>query len=97
MSNPKNKVLKRRGFIQVTAVAATTALVVAFKRARTSHASGPAGKGKYSWAMVIDQAKFVYLVSHQPVFALDIMQVLCQRIRRLEARFDVTKEGGANG
>ena len=57
MSNPPQKILERRGFIQVTAVAATTALVVAFKRARTSHASGPAGKGKYSWAMVIDQAK----------------------------------------
>ena len=36
--------------------------------------------------MVIDQAKFVYLVSQQPVFALDIMQVLCQRIRTLEGR-----------
>lgn len=34
--------------------------------------------------MVIDQAKFVYLVSQQPVFALDIMQVLCERIRALE-------------
>lgn len=36
--------------------------------------------------IVIDQAKFVYLVSQQPVFALDIMQVLCQRIRALERR-----------
>jgi CRP-like cAMP-binding protein len=35
--------------------------------------------------MVIDQAKFVYLVSQQPVFALNVMQVLCQRIRRLES------------
>lgn len=36
--------------------------------------------------VVIDQAKFIYLVSQQPVFALDIMQVLCRRIRMLEEK-----------
>lgn len=46
--------------------------------------------------MVIDQAKFVYLVSQQPVFALDVMQVLCQRIRRLESARDAA-EAAARG
>lgn len=36
--------------------------------------------------IVIDQAKFVYLVSQQPVFALNMMQVLSRRIRDLERR-----------
>ena len=36
--------------------------------------------------IVIDQAKFVYLVSQQPVFALNMMQVLSKRIRDLERR-----------
>lgn len=31
--------------------------------------------------MVIDQARFVYLVSQQPAFALTVMQVLSRRIR----------------
>jgi hypothetical protein len=29
----------------------------------------------------LDQAKFLYLVSQQPAFALTIMHTLCQRIR----------------
>jgi CRP/FNR family cyclic AMP-dependent transcriptional regulator len=31
----------------------------------------------------LDQNKFLFLVSHQPAFALMIMHVLCQRIRSL--------------
>jgi len=31
--------------------------------------------------IVLDQTKFIYLVSQQPAFALTIMHVLCKRIR----------------
>ena len=31
--------------------------------------------------LVLDHARFLYLVGQQPVFALRIMQTLCQRIR----------------
>jgi CRP/FNR family cyclic AMP-dependent transcriptional regulator len=31
--------------------------------------------------IVLDQAKFIYLISQQPAFALTVMHVLCQRIR----------------
>jgi CRP-like cAMP-binding protein len=31
--------------------------------------------------IVLDQDKFLYLVNHQPAFALTIMHALCQRIR----------------
>jgi CRP-like cAMP-binding protein len=31
--------------------------------------------------VVLDQAKFLYLVSQQPPFALTVMNTLCQRIR----------------
>ena len=44
--------------------------------------------------LVLDRDKFLFLVSHQPAFALTIMHILCQRIRamnerisRLEAKF----------
>jgi len=36
--------------------------------------------------IVVDQPRFVYLVSQQPVFALTIMRVLCNRIHSLEKR-----------
>jgi CRP/FNR family transcriptional regulator, cyclic AMP receptor protein len=34
--------------------------------------------------IVIDKTKFLYLVNQQPPFALTIMQVLVERIRKLE-------------
>lgn len=34
--------------------------------------------------IAIDQSKFIYLVSQQPVFALTVMQALCQRLRALQ-------------
>lgn len=33
--------------------------------------------------VAIDQARFVYLASHQPVFALTVMRVMAERIRAL--------------
>ena len=37
--------------------------------------------------IVVDQPRFIYLVSQQPVFALTIMRVLCNRIHNLEKRY----------
>jgi CRP/FNR family transcriptional regulator, cyclic AMP receptor protein len=36
--------------------------------------------------LALDRDKFLFLVSHQPAFALTIMHVLCQRIREMNAR-----------
>lgn len=36
--------------------------------------------------IVVDQVRFIYLVSQQPMFALTIMHVLCDRINTLENR-----------
>jgi len=57
MNNLKNQAIERRGFLQIVAVSTATALAIVFKRYQASYASGPVGKGKFSWAMVIDQAK----------------------------------------
>lgn len=38
--------------------------------------------------VVLDQDKFLYLVSQQPAFALTIMHVLCQRIRERWKLYD---------
>ncbi|MHB8763281.1 MAG: Crp/Fnr family transcriptional regulator [Deferrisomatales bacterium] len=56
-------------------------LVEGAPRSATARATLPETR-----VVVIDHAKFVYLVSQQPAFALAIMQVLCQRIRALERR-----------
>ncbi|RLB73366.1 MAG: hypothetical protein DRH03_03365 [Deltaproteobacteria bacterium] len=37
--------------------------------------------------IVVNQPRFIYLVSQQPVFALTIMQVLCERIHSIEKRY----------
>lgn len=34
--------------------------------------------------IAIDQSKFIYLVSQQPVFALTVMQALCHRLRSIQ-------------
>ena len=34
----------------------------------------------------LDRDKFLFLVSHQPAFALTVMHVLCQRIREMNER-----------
>jgi CRP/FNR family cyclic AMP-dependent transcriptional regulator len=39
--------------------------------------------------VVLDQDKFLYLVSQQPAFALTIMHVLCKRIRERWELYDV--------
>ncbi|MCD6388968.1 MAG: cyclic nucleotide-binding domain-containing protein [Desulfobulbaceae bacterium] len=39
--------------------------------------------------IVINQPRFIYLVSQQPVFALTIMQVLCERIHSIENRYEL--------
>ena len=36
--------------------------------------------------LALDRDKFLFLVSHQPAFALTIMHVLCQRIREMNQR-----------
>jgi CRP/FNR family transcriptional regulator, cyclic AMP receptor protein len=36
--------------------------------------------------LALDRDKFLFLVSHQPAFALTIMHVLCQRIRQMNER-----------
>ncbi|NPA24890.1 MAG: cyclic nucleotide-binding domain-containing protein [Deltaproteobacteria bacterium] len=38
--------------------------------------------------IVVNQPRFIYLVSQQPVFALTIMQVLCQRIHSIEEGYN---------
>lgn len=57
MSDTENPSLERRGFLQVAAASTATALVIILNRNRIGQASGPAGEGEYSWAMVIDQTK----------------------------------------
>ncbi|NIR92424.1 MAG: hypothetical protein GWO08_01730, partial [Gammaproteobacteria bacterium] len=57
MSDKENPSLERRGFLQVAVASTATALVIIFNRNRIGQASGPAGEGEYSWAMVIDQTK----------------------------------------
>ncbi len=37
--------------------------------------------------IVVNQPRFIYLVSQQPVFALTIMQVLCDRIHNIEKKY----------
>jgi CRP/FNR family cyclic AMP-dependent transcriptional regulator len=36
--------------------------------------------------LALDRDKFLFLVSHQPAFALTVMHVLCQRIREMNDR-----------
>ena len=36
--------------------------------------------------LALDRDKFLFLVSHQPAFALTVMHVLCQRIREMNER-----------
>ncbi len=40
----------------------------------------------------IDRDKFLFLVSHQPAFALTVMHVLCQRIRDMNQRLSELEE-----
>jgi CRP/FNR family cyclic AMP-dependent transcriptional regulator len=36
--------------------------------------------------LALDRDKFIFLVSHQPAFALTVMHVLCQRLRQMNDR-----------
>lgn len=45
--------------------------------------------------IVLDQDKFLYLVTQQPVFALTIMHTLCQRIRERNILYTGLLEGTA--
>jgi CRP/FNR family transcriptional regulator, cyclic AMP receptor protein len=36
--------------------------------------------------LVLDRDKFLFLISHQPAFALTIMHVLCQRVREMNEK-----------
>jgi CRP/FNR family transcriptional regulator, cyclic AMP receptor protein len=45
--------------------------------------------------IVLDQDKFLYLISQQPAFALTIMQSLCQRIRDRWSLLDKCLESGS--
>jgi CRP-like cAMP-binding protein len=47
--------------------------------------------------IVVNQPRFIYLVSQQPVFALTIMQVLCDRIHSIEKRAQLAAAGTAGG
>ena len=41
--------------------------------------------------LALDRDKFLFLVSHQPAFALTIMHVLCQRIREMNQRLSAVE------
>ena len=43
--------------------------------------------------LALDRNKFMFLVSHQPAFALTVMHVLCQRIRAMNARLSQLERG----
>jgi CRP/FNR family cyclic AMP-dependent transcriptional regulator len=36
--------------------------------------------------LALDRDKFLFLVSHQPAFALTVMHILCQRLREMNER-----------
>jgi CRP-like cAMP-binding protein len=42
--------------------------------------------------LALDRDKFLFLVSHQPAFALTVMHVLCQRIREMNERLAQTEQ-----
>ena len=42
--------------------------------------------------LAMDRDKFLFLVSHQPAFALTVMHVLCQRIREMNERLSNLKQ-----
>lgn len=41
---------------------------------------------EHTRVMAVDHARFVYLVSHQPVFALTVMEALSRRVRSANER-----------
>lgn len=43
--------------------------------------------------LTLDRDKFLFLVSHQPAFALNVMHVLCQRIRDMNERLSQLEQG----
>ncbi len=43
--------------------------------------------------LALDRDKFLFLVSHQPAFALTVMHVLCQRLRQMNERLAQMKQG----
>ena len=47
--------------------------------------------------IILDQAKFLYLVSHQPAFSLTVMHVLCNRIRQTNILLKTDKGAMRNG
>ena len=44
--------------------------------------------------LAMDRDKFLFLVSHQPAFALTVMHVLCQRIREMNERLSTLERMG---
>ena len=44
----------------------------------------------------LDRDKFLFLVSHQPAFALNVMHILCQRIRAMNERLYQLEQSGEN-
>jgi len=44
--------------------------------------------------LALDRDKFLFLVSHQPAFALTVMHVLCQRIREMNERLSTLERMG---
>ena len=43
--------------------------------------------------LALDRVKFMFLVSHQPAFALTVLHVLCQRIRAMNERLSQLEQG----
>lgn len=44
--------------------------------------------------IVLDRAKFLYMVQQQPSFALSVMHTLCRRLRELDKRLKGESSGG---
>lgn len=42
--------------------------------------------------IALDKAKFIFMVRHQPEFALSVMHTLCQRLRDLDKRYSTGGE-----
>jgi CRP/FNR family cyclic AMP-dependent transcriptional regulator len=49
--------------------------------------------GELTRLLALDRDKFLFLVSHQPAFALTIMHVLCQRLRAMNEKLAELEQG----
>jgi len=59
---------------------------------RTPRTARATSAQNHTRLIVVNQPRFIYLVSQQPVFALTIMQVLCERIHDIEKRYKLLQQ-----